>query len=455
MRGQSVERKIGVFGGWVAVAMLTLPTVAQGQPEKNSAAVPKSAVVATVDGAPVTRAELFSHLLDRQLVEVVEAVVESRVAEVETKRLGIKLPEKLLMERLAIWLEHARSENREVTPHLRRAIEDELRSTLGWHYIYCHDQGIDPDAAPAGNASMMQEFVKRKVMDDYRVTTGGLPSDHLASIAHGRLEEPIVVTRSQVSARLAAGATKRGVLLALHDLIDQRLIDNAARAAGVTVTDEDVDGWASAMKAKHPPPFTWEKICEIKGTSAGAERIRWRRVQLYMKLVKPKLDEAARIAFKDANRGFFTGSTRKISLIAVPDGEVADVVIKRLRDGDLFEEVAADLSIDEDTAAANGLLARPIKSIYPGLDRALVKGVFALESEGDVSEPIRGLAEWYVVRLNEINDAPANDVNMDDPRYSDWVAETHDSELMRAWVRGLRERAKVEVAGTATIWPLR
>jgi peptidyl-prolyl cis-trans isomerase D len=117
-------------------------------------------------------------------------------------------------------------------------------------------------------------------------------------------------------------------------------------------------------------------------------------------------DEQLRKAYEDERARFETPEQRHARhiLISVPEGQddaaraTAEGVVARLRGGEDFAAVAAEVSADAGTKAQGGEL--------PWLSRGQLAGpfedaLFALQV-GQISEPVRGDDGFHIIRLDEV-----------------------------------------------------
>ncbi len=129
--------------------------------------------------------------------------------------------------------------------------------------------------------------------------------------------------------------------------------------------------------------------------------------------LKRVLDEKIDIGENDLrmyHRAFIsryaTPERAKIAHILFEDKEKAEAALLALKQGESFQEMAANLSVDEKTAANGGLVDGWIvkeQSIFPGHGKAegLSAAVFATETGAIASVPIKSKDGFHVVKVLE------------------------------------------------------
>lgn len=84
--------------------------------------------------------------------------------------------------------------------------------------------------------------------------------------------------------------------------------------------------------------------------------------------------------------------------ILVKEKEKAEELVKKIKDGGDFKELAKENSIDPGSKDKGGDLGFILKSqVVP----SFAKAAFDLEKKGDVSEPVQSQFGWHIIRLEE------------------------------------------------------
>lgn len=234
--------------------------------------------VATIDGHPVTRAEMVRRLLAENLSAVTDALVLAAVLELELNKAGIKTTESDAgwedLERL-----EDEAETRPTGSSTRSSINRQLFIVRRLQRYEILKRGQDP-GPPAGLVAEVREkdgTGSRRMTDDQAV------SFVLGNLQPGSLGK-------------TAG-----------DLVDSLLVDRELARAGKAVTAAEVEAWNRAMREKYKPPFDWREICGFKQTTPDREAERWRRVEAWKRVTAWKLDEKELREFFARNEEHFSG----------------------------------------------------------------------------------------------------------------------------------------------------
>ena len=110
--------------------------------------------------------------------------------------------------------------------------------------------------------------------------------------------------------------------------------------------------------------------------------------------------------YYEANRGKFTEPAKaKISHILVDEKEQADDLIKRIKDGEDFAELAKQFTKDESTREAGGKIDTDVTqgSYVPviGESQELNDKIFAADAPAVLDSPIKTEKGWEIIRLEE------------------------------------------------------
>ncbi len=201
--------------------------------------------------------------------------------------------------------------------------------------------------------------------DPILATIGGLPVKLSAVVeyAHqsGKLPEGELMTAEEV--------VERGLVL---ETIDQLLLAQAAMTDMSIMADDDVLGQLDIARNRILAAAYLRKVID---EGAAKERAR----ELY-------LSEQQNLAFRD---------DMKISHIILDDEAVAREVASLLEAGGVFEDLAREKSVDQETAQRGGALGYVSYAQMPESYAA----VAYLLSEGQVSEPFTVGSKWVILRV--------------------------------------------------------
>jgi peptidyl-prolyl cis-trans isomerase SurA len=251
-----------------------------------------------------------------------------------------------------------------------------------------------------------------------------LPADGIAAIVgdeiillsevHRRLE--ITAQQMQMSPGQQQGPPLKEVeKQALSDIIDERLVAIEAREMQIAVTDQEVDSAIQNMAAQNNMDLeTFRSAVEAQGTSFAQYRVSMRGDLLKYKVMNVRVRGRVNISDEKA-REFYNAQVRDVRrsaefegahiLVRVPaDARAIDVarlrkkavaLLKRIRDGEDFEQVAREASDDKVTAPFGGHLGHRMPGEIPNA----LDSVFLDMEPGEISGPVKSAAGFHILKL--------------------------------------------------------
>lgn len=192
--------------------------------------------------------------------------------------------------------------------------------------------------------------------------------------------------------------------IALGGLIQELAIQQAATEAGITVTDDEIDERADRfqknidMNSGGAGNFTmW--LAQQKMTPYAFRQ--WIETELLLeKLVANETtvsDEEVQTFWEQEQERFRQPERMRVSHICVSDKDEAQLIRAAITAGDkTFEDAAREHSLDpytRDEGGAFGLIQRG--------DAEFQTAAFALEDDGEISEPVESEKGWHIIRRDE------------------------------------------------------
>jgi hypothetical protein len=482
-----------VLAGWAAAqAAPAVPTLGTGsQPPAQETPVLHPLIfqpelptdpVAWIDEAPIPASMLLRTILEQNFSTGVTALVMSKIADLELAKAGIELQEPEIREELESMLAQMApgktladlEKDGSTSIHYLMA---NARATRAWKKLFWTAQKVPEDQQNNQTNMLLLQFFMKTATDDYeRRIRGSNPAPAPGSVAHiiqKSTGNEYFVGASECLDFLMGLVRPAGILEALDEVIDHALVDRELARAGKTVTDEEVAAFAAEMRVKYPPPFAWDQICRVRGTTPEREMERWRRIQAMKRVTGFSPTEEELDGFLNENKSFFTGKTKKVSHIllrttdevtGLPLPEDAQkeaerqigVLAEKLAEGVDFGWLAETYSQDSVTAKGKGRMGSAIRQWGGGLDPAFVEAVWRLESPGEISAPVRSAHGWHLIKLEEVSDPrPKQEPDWREPRFQEYIQDEYETKLMSRYVQGLREKARIRKAPTEQLIALK
>lgn len=146
--------------------------------------------------------------------------------------------------------------------------------------------------------------------------------------------------------------------------------------------------------------------------------------------------EAAKKLFDDTTKAMAPEEEAHARHILVEDEAQAKTVVERLKKGEDFAKVAAELSKDPGSGKEGGDLGWFTKDrMVPEFAEAAFK-----LKKGEVSEPVKSQFGWHVIRLEDKRAKPLPDFAAVKPQIDQYLERKAQQDIVLA----LREKAKVE-----------
>lgn len=233
-------------------------------------------------------------------------------------------------------------------------------------------------------------------------------------------EESMAAAGQDASTAEGQDALEQGRALVLEMMINQVLIEQAAQAAGVTVTDEDLDATIQALR-EETGEEAFQQWLTDQGMSPEEFRVRLRRDM---------------IATQMANRAVEVVPTHGEHIharhILANSEEEARQILAQLQAGGDFVNLARTYSQDTSTRDTGGDLGFFPRGILTAPEVEAV--AFALEP-GQFSDVIQSSMGYHIVQL--VERVPDMEI---DPEHLRLLRE----KASRDWLEGLRAAATIE-----------
>jgi foldase protein PrsA len=249
--------------------------------------------------------------------------------------------------------------------------------------------------------------------------------------------EPI--TQADLYKQLAAENGQRAV----DDLIDQKLVDQAARKANITVTDAEIDAEIARIKANFRDEQEFQQALQANNlTLKQLREAQTFRIKV-TKLIMPSLTitDAALKQYFDENQAQFDKRTVHARHILVATQQEAQAIKAELDKGADFATLAKAKSIEPAAKTTGGDLGTfGIGQMVPEFERI----VFSLP-KGAISAPFQTAFGWHVAQVLETSGTAP-----DFASHKQEVREAYIAQLVNGRAGGFLAnlRAKAQITNT-------
>ena len=241
----------------------------------------------------------------------------------------------------------------------------------------------------------------------------------------------------------------------VQKLIDETLLLQQANKLGVKPDPEQVEKDIEKETAKYRKQANWEKGKDaiIASVRPGIEKENTiDQLEKQTRDVPEPSDEAVRKYYKENADQFTAPEKWNVSIIMLKvdpsspslawqeAAEQADEIVRRLRDGENFEELARIHSGDE-SAVEGGNMGY----IHTGMLSKPAQNVLNTMELGQISEPVMLLQGVAVFRLNGIQAAKLNEYEKVKGRAKNLLQRKLGDEAWENLVITLRDKAKIDI----------
>jgi parvulin-like peptidyl-prolyl isomerase len=264
------------------------------------------------------------------------------------------------------------------------------------------------DASRVGEVPAAEQIDSRggAASASFKANRSSVSDERAAALLDGR---PIRWADLRPAMTEAAGAE------ALQEtILDRQLARNLATAQ-IVVTEADVEAERARLLATlaEDPDLAVRRLDMLRDRQRlGPQRFEalLRRNAMLRALVRDQVavtDDAVERMHEALH-----GPRRQVRLITTRRLAEAEAVVRDVRAGAFFGDIAVERSTD--ASAARGGLLEPISSADPAYPAALRRAIWSLDDLGDISDPILLDTGYAVVML--VREVPADGVTLDESR---------------------------------------
>ncbi len=248
----------------------------------------------------------------------------------------------------------------------------------------------------------------------------------------------VEITKDRLYEELAANGGEQ----ALTNLINQELVNQEAAKNNITITDADVDAEIETYKTQFGSEEALNQALEQYGMTMDDLL---KQVEMEVKLTKllePQInvtDEQVKETFETYKDSFNTPEQVRTSVILVATEEEAKDIVKQLKEGADFAELAKSKSLDTATKDQGGdtdFFARG------EMEEAVEEAAFKL-AKGEISEPVKTSEGYQVIKVTDKKEAHTATLEEKKDEIRKSLISQQVSSMSGAWLEDVRSKAKI------------
>jgi foldase protein PrsA len=234
----------------------------------------------------------------------------------------------------------------------------------------------------------------------------------------------------------------------LDNLINQKLLEQAAEARKLEVSDDEVAAQIKQLKGDFKDEAQFTSALQSAGMTVDSLERQIKEQLLTQKIVESLSDDAkatpAEItAYYDKNKTqFFQKEAKRAShiLFKPEDKAKAEAVLKQVKSGGDFAALAKQNSVDTATASKGGDLGWPTTPYVPEFEEALTK----LE-KGEVSKLVQTPYGWHIIKVTDERSGSQQKLEDVTEQIEQILVQQTRADAYQKFLDDLRKKAKIEI----------
>lgn len=273
------------------------------------------------------------------------------------------------------------------------------------------------------------------------------------SISADALNEQLEQLKKQYP-NMFTGADGEGRLLdfkqrLLDNMINQKLVEQAAKDKGIKVSDDDIQKQIDQLKAGFKDQAQFDEALKSAGMTIDALKTQIRNQLVTQKLIESlaassKVSEADVKSYYEKNQTqFFQKAAKKAShiLFKPEDKAAAQKVLEQVKDGGDFEALAKKNSVDTATASKGGDLGWPTTSYVPEFQAALDK----LKKGDTTKDLVQSPFGWHIIRVTDERAGVQQPLEEVKTQIEQIIVQQRRGDAYQSFLDDLRKNAKIEI----------
>jgi parvulin-like peptidyl-prolyl isomerase len=232
----------------------------------------------------------------------------------------------------------------------------------------------------------------------------------------------------------------------LNQLIEKRLKIQEARRLGMTVTDEELNQRIRETMGPYPKSefvtfLSKEKTTFEEWKNGVRENILLEKLVTSQVYLSIKVSEKEISAYYQEHREEFKELRKfKIRQILLESQAEAEKILKALRKGEGFEELARKRSLSPDKERGGDMGYFSLGEMLPEWEEAISK-----LSPGEISYPVESPYGWHIFKLEKIKSPRTLSLKEARKEIKEKLLLERRERALKEWLLGLRAQAKIEI----------
>ncbi len=234
----------------------------------------------------------------------------------------------------------------------------------------------------------------------------------------------------------------------LDNLINQKLIEQAAKDKGIKISDADIKKQIDQLKGGFKDDTQFKDALKSAGMTEAALTEQIRQQLMTQKLIESlsadqKVTEADVKAYYAANKSqFFQKASKRAShiLFKVEDKKKAAAVLAKIESGSDFPTLAKANSIDTATAAKGGDLGWPSVTYVPEFQAALDK-----LDKGQMSGLVQTPYGWHIIKVTDVRSGSQQALAEVKTQIEQIIVQQRKADSYQKFLNDLRKKADINI----------
>jgi foldase protein PrsA len=235
----------------------------------------------------------------------------------------------------------------------------------------------------------------------------------------------------------------------LDNIINQKLIEQAAKDKGIKISDADVQKQIDQLRAGFKDQAQFDEALKSAGMTVDGLKTQIRNQLVTQKLIdslssNTKVSEADIQAYYDKNKAqFYQKASKKAShiLFKPEDKAKAEAVLAEVQNGGNFEALAKKNSIDTATASKGGDLGWPTSAYVPEFQAALDK----LKKGETTTKLVQSPFGWHIIRVTDERAGTQQSLAEVKSQIQQIIVQQRKGDAYQTFLDDLRKNAKIEI----------